>query len=394
MRRPLALLLLAPALASVARADEGEGAERRFTWRPSFETRSVYDSNAFLGDEDKDADYGVWMIPRLQLDYRTPAGSVGADLGAEIPRYFDHSKLNDTFWRMRGYGELGLWPGLSLHVSDALTPQPMLLGLPEDSPSNLAQANRAEAELRYWHELPGGRELTFGAGATRFDAEPIPTLVPGPGNLPVFDDDLRPSFTEENGYLEVRNPLRNEKHALVLRGQLRNRHFDAISEGDHLDAGGLLGFEGRLKDAIDVEIAGGAGWLDAKGVGSDVHALARANLGWRHERSGVFFRLGFHHQVTPDLVGKAFIDTTGRLQLERYFGLKTSATVTGFLSYLKSHAASPSTNQFGGVELAVRRQISRSFQITAAYRYWDNGGEFSVDDFQQHQASIGLSYVR
>jgi hypothetical protein len=392
MRRALALLLLGPALASVARADEG--AERRFTWRPSFETRSVYDSNAFLADEDKDADMGVWMAPRLELDYRTPVGSIGADLGAEVPRYFDNSSLNDVFWRMRGHGEVGLWPGLTLHASDAFVPQPVQLGLPEDSPSNLNQANRAEAELRYWHELPGGRELTFGAGGMRFDSEPIATLVPGPGNLPVLDDHLRPSFTEESGYLELRNPLRNEKHALVLRGQVRNRHFDAISEGDHLDMGGLLGFEGRLKNAVDVDIAGGAGFLDAKGVGSDVHALARANLGWRHERSGLFFRLGFHHQVTPDLVGKAFIDTTGRLQVERYFGMKTSATVTSFVSYLKSHAASPSTNQFGGVELAVRRQISRSFQLTASYRYWDNGGDFGLDDFQQHQAMIGLSYRR
>jgi hypothetical protein len=390
MRRALVLLLLAPALATAARADEG--AQRRFTWRPSFETRSVYDDNAFLEDGNGNGDLGVWLVPRLELDYRTPVASVGADLGAEIPRYFDNSKLNDTFWRASGYGQVGLWPGVTLRLSNALTPTPMMLGLPEDSPSNLAQANQANLELRFWRELPGGRELNFGVKGTRFDAESFPAFVDGPGETVVLDDDFRSSFTEETVSAELRNPVLGEQHALFLRGNLRNRHMDSISEGDHVDMGGVLGYEGRLLDVLDVELAGGAGWLEARGVGGDMHALARANLGWRHERSGLGFRLGFHHQITPDLVGKQFIDTTGRLSVERYFGLRTAATVTTFVSQLKNRSVGPSQNLFGGAEVAVRRQISRNFQVSLAYRYWENAGDFGLDDFKQHQATVGFSY--
>ncbi|HKX38888.1 MAG TPA: hypothetical protein VJN20_09550, partial [Burkholderiales bacterium] len=62
------------------------------------------------------------------------------------------------------------------------------------------------------------------------------------------------------------------------------------------------------------------------------------------------------------------------------------------VSQLKNRGAGPSQNLFGGVELAVRRQISRNFQLSVAYRYWDNGGDFGLDDFQQHQATLGFSY--
>jgi hypothetical protein len=388
MRRALALLLIAPAFATAARADEG--ATRPFTWRPAFDTRSVYDSNAFLR-EDRDGDVGIWMVPRVELDYRSTIGSVGADLGVEIPRYFDNSKLNDAYWRMKGYGELGLWPGVTLRVTDHFTPQPIMLGMPDDSPSNLAQANRVNLELALWRELPGGRELRGGVVGTRFDSENFPTLVPnGAADEPVMDDDFRPSFTEQSAYAEVRNPIFGEGHALFARGRIRNRMMDAISEGDHYDVGGLLGYEGRIKK-VDIELAGGAGVLDPRGMGSDVHALALANLGWRHERSGLRFRAGFHHQVTPDLLGKAFIDTTGRLSVERFFGLRTAATVTGFMSQLDSNTLDD-TNLFGGVEVGLRRQISRAFQISVAYRFWDNGGDFDADDFQQHQATVGFSY--
>jgi hypothetical protein len=390
MRRAFALLLIAPALAVGARADEG--AARRFTWRPSFETRSVYDSNAFL-TENKDSDIGLWMVPRLELDYRTTIGSVGADLGAEIPRYFDNSSLNDTYWRVKGYGELGLWPGVTLRVSDALTPQPIMLGLPDDSPSNLAQANRANVEMRVWRELPGGREVSGGVVGSRFDSENFPALVPnGSQNDPVLDDDFRPSFTEASAYAEARNPIFGEGHALFARGRLLHRNMDTISEGDFLDVGGMFGYQGRIAK-VDLELAGGAGLLDARGLGNEVHALGLANVGWRHERSGLRFKLGFHHQLTPDLMGKAFIDTTGKLSVERYFGLRTSATVTGFLSQLDSNTLDE-TNLFGGVEVGMRRQISRNFQVNVGYRFWDNGGDFSLDDFQQHQATIGFSYRR
>jgi hypothetical protein len=267
-----------------------------------------------------------------------------------------------------------------------------MLGLPEDSPTNLAQTNRAAGELRYWRELPGGRELTFGATGARFDSEDVTALVPGPGGVALLDSGFHPDFVEGGGYAELRNPI-TENHAVMLRGSARHRSFDDVSDADHLEASGLLGLQSRLPFGVDLDLAGGYGWLDSEGAGSEPHVIGRAGLGWRHA-SGLDFRLGFHHELTTDLVGNDFVDTTGRISVEKYFGLRTSATVTGFLSQLDSDSLHPSGNLFGGAEVVVRRQLSRSFQVSLAYRYWENAGGFELDDFSQNQASLTFSYRR
>ena len=387
MRRFHALLLI-PLAASAARADEG--AERPFTWRPSFETRTVLTDNAFLSSPDKDTDLGVWMEPRVELDYRVPAAQLGADLGAQIPRYFDHSSLNDVFWRTNVHGEAGLWPGLSVRISDAFTPTPIALGLPDDASQNLAQTNRAQGELRYWHELPGGREMTVGILGARFDGDKVEAFAPDSEGDPTFDTKFSPDFSEGGGFAELRNPF-GEDHALLVRGGTRYRSFDSLEDGEYLDAEGTLGWESRLPGGFDLALAGGFGWLDPRGGSGEPQALGRAELGWRHA-SGLRVQLGFHHAVASDLVGNDFIDTTGRLTLEKYFGLQTSATVTAFLSQLDAQSAHPAHNLFGGAEVVLRRQLSRSFQISVAYRYWENDGGFETDDFHQNQASVAFSY--
>jgi hypothetical protein len=386
--RSLRALLLIPLAASVARADEG--AERAFTWRPSFETRSVLTDNAFLTSSHKDTDLGIWMEPRLELDYRVPALQLGADLGAQVPRYVDHTSLNDAYWRTNVYGEAGLWPGLSVRLSDAYTPQPIALGMPDDSTTNLAQTNRAQGEIRYWRELPGGREMTVGILGARFDGQKVAALVPGSDGDAVADQNFRPDFSEGGGFAEFRNPF-GEDHALLVRGGTRYRSFDSLSEGEYLDAEGTVGLESRLPGGFDLALAGGFGWLDPRGGSGEPQALGRAELGWRHE-SGLRVQLGFHHAIASDLVGNDFIDTTGRLTLEKYFGLQTSATVTAFVSELDAQSAHPGNHLFGGAEVVVRRQLSRAFQISVAYRYWENDGGFETDDFRANQVSMAFSY--
>ena len=381
-------LLLVPLAASAVRADEG--AERRFTWRPSFETRSVLTDNAFLTSNDKDTDLGVWLQPRLELDYRVPAARLGADLGAQVPRYLDHSSLNDAYWRTNVYGEAGLWPGLSVRLSDAFTPAPIALGVPDDSTTNLAQTNRAQGELRYWRELPGGREMTVSVHGARFDGEKVEALVPDSNGDPVPDSSFRPDFSEGGGFAELRNPF-GEDHALLLRGGTRYRSFDSLSEGEYLDAEGTLGFESRLPAGFDLALAGGFGWLDPRGGSGEPQALGRAQLGWQNA-SGLRVQLGFHHAIASDLVGNDFIDTSGRLTIEKYFGLQTSATLTAFVSQLDAQSAHPAHNLFGGAEVVLRRQLSRSFQVSVSYRYWENDGGFETDDFRQNQASVAFSY--
>lgn len=386
--RPLHALLVIPLAAFSAYADEG--AERPFTWRPSFVTRSVVTDNAFLTSSEKDTDLGVWMEPRVELDYRVPAAQLGADLGAQIPRYLDHSSLNDVYWRTNVQGEAGLWPGFSVRISDAFTPMPVALGVPDDAPTNLAQTNRAQGELRYWRELPGGREMTVGILGARFDGEKVDALVPDSDGDAVLDTSFRPDFSEGGGFAELRNPL-GEDHAIMLRGGSRYRSFDSLSEGEYLDAEGTLGLESRLPGGFDLALAGGFGWLDPRDGSGEPQALGRAELGWRNA-SGLRVQLGFHHAMASDLIGNDFIDTTGRLTLEKYFGLQTSATVTAFVSQLDAQSDHPSHNLFGGAEVVLRRQLSRHFQVSMAYRYWENDGGFASDDFRQNQASVSFSY--
>jgi hypothetical protein len=385
--RSLRVALLLALLAGAAHADEG--AEQRFSWRPSFETRSTVVDNAYLTPKDKQSDLGVWMVPRLELGYRTAAASIGADLGAEIPRYLDHSALNDTFWRARLHGEAGIWPGLSVRISDDYTPSPIALGAPDDATPNMSQTNRAAAELRYWRELPGKRELTLGIVGARFDGNRFETLVPGPGDDAVMGK-FRPNFSEGGGYAELRNPI-GEDHAVLLRGSASYRSFDSSKASEDVNAQGLLGLESRLPGGLALQIAGGFGWLDPRGENGEPQALGRAELSWQNA-SGLTVRLGFHHQFASDLVGNDFLDTSGRLSIEKSLGFQTSATLTAFVSQLDSKSTHPSGDLFGGAEIVLRRQLSRSFQLSLAYRYWENAGSFEADDFRQNQASVAISY--
>jgi hypothetical protein len=107
--------------------------------------------------------------------------------------------------------------------------------MPDDAPTNLAQTNRAQGELRYWRELPGGREMTVAVLGARFDGDKVDALVPGPGGDAELDSSFRPDFSEGGGFAEIRNPF-GEDHALLLRGGTRYRSFDDLTEGEYLDA--------------------------------------------------------------------------------------------------------------------------------------------------------------
>ena len=387
MRASRALLLFG-LVAAAARADEG--AESRFFYRSSFDVRSALTDNAFLTSNHEDRDLGFWLEPRLELGYRIPAAQIDADLGAQVPRYLDHGSLNDTFWRARLQGEAGLWPGFSVRLSDAYTPQPIALGAPDDATPNLAQTNRAEGELRYWREFNGGRELTVGVEGARFDSDKIEAFVPGSGGGAVFDSNFRPDYSEAGGFAEVRNPL-NEDNALLFHAGTQYRSYDALSQGEYLNAEGTVGLESRLPGGLQLALAGGFGWLDSREGGGAPLGLGRATLTWQ-ATSDLRVQLGFHHQITSDLAGNDFVDTTGRVTLEKYFGLSTAASVTAFMSNLDSQSSHPSHDLFGGAELVLRHQLSRNFQVAVSYRYWDNGGSFDADNFRQNQASLTFSY--
>lgn len=384
-----ALCLLASAFAPPASA-AGEGEERRFTWRPSIQVRGIVNDNTGLTRDDEDADVGIWVAPRLEASYRTPAYSIGVDGAVDVRRYSQTRYDDETFYRVSSYAEAGLLPGLSLRVSDAYTPQVRQLGLPDDDPVNMVQTNRANVEARYWHELPGRREISVGAVGSRFDADRFATLVEGPGGGVVLDPNFSADFWEGAGFLEFQNPL-GEHNAVYLRGLARHRDFDHAGGADHLEVSGLLGFRSDWEQGIEFDAAGGYGMLDLSGGGSEARILGRASLAIRRP-GGWRYHAGFHNEFTVDVAGNDFVDTTGRLGVEKYFGLKTAVSLTGFLSQLESDSTQPSYDLFGGAEVKLRRALSRNFQASFAYRYWENAGSFGADDMVQNRLMLTLTY--
>lgn len=388
----LTALLLASFAASLAplRAHAQEGEERRFTWRPSVQTRALLTDNKRLSKTGEDGDLGVWVAPRLEAHYRTPAYQLGVDGSVDVRRYTETRSEDETFYRVHSFAEAGLVPGLSLRASDAFTPQPTRLGLPDDDPQNLVQTNQARVEARYWHELPGRREITVGASGSRFDAERFAALVAAPGGGVALDTNFSADFWEGAGFLELQNPF-GDHHAAYVRGLVRHRDFDHAGGADHLEASGLLGFRTHLEQGVEFDAAGGYGLLDLSGAGSEARILARARLAVRRP-GGWRFHAGFHNEFTVDVAGNDFVDTTGRLGVEKYFGARTALALTGFLSQLESDSTQPSYNLFGGAEVKLRRALSRQLQASLAYRFWENTGSFDADNMNQNRVMLTLTY--
>ena len=153
-----------------------------------------------------------------------------------------------------------------------------------------------------------------------------------------------------------------------------------------LDACGLAGGSTKNNDA-----AGGYGLLDLSGGGSEARILGRASLSIRRP-GGWRYHAAFHNEFTVDVAGNDFVDTTGRLGVEKYFGERTAVSLVGFVSQLESDSTSPSYNLFGGGEVKIRRALSRRFQGSLGYRFWENGGSYGVDNMSQSRLMLTLTY--
>lgn len=375
-------------LASAVAAQEA--AERPFTWTPSIQIRGLVTDNINLTKHNRDGDSGVFAAPRLEAAYRTEAYELDFDGSVDVRRYTKDSKVDETFYRVHTGAEVGILPGLSVLLKNDYTPHLRDLGLPDDDPANLIQTNRAELEMRYWRELEGARELAVGVIGGRFDTERFSALVPGPGGVPVQDNGFRADFWETGGYAEFQNPF-GENHAGYVWAGVKHRSFDEESDADHLDASALLGFRTHIEPGLEFDIAGGWGYLDFNSGDDKSRALVRADLKLRRP-NGWRFDLGFHNELTVDITGKDFMDTTGRVGIEKYLGTRTAVGVTGFLSRLENHATSPKDNLFGGVEVKVRRQLARKLTASLSYRYWRNTGAYTSDDMRQNRAMLSLTY--
>jgi hypothetical protein len=385
----LAALCAALGLAGpAARAEEGLG---RFSWRPSLRLTTVADSNVFYEDHDRDGSIGFWVAPRLQLDYRTPAVEFGADLGVDLRRYIEHgSELAAELYRAVGWAEVGLHPGLTLRVSNAFVPQPVRLGLPEDEASNLVQTNRVDADLRWWRELPHGRQLKAGLLASYFLSEDYAEAIPVSGGGFVVDDDFRADYAQGLGFIELQSPM-GERSSAYLRGQASYREFTEFSDADHSNLSLLLGMRSNRWPNLDLEIAGGIGALGFDGFADALRGLARASARYRLP-SGWILSLAGRYLLTPNLVGDDVTESTGELGVEKRFGVATAASLRLFVTRFKADVPDDAVNLFGAAELRFRRQLARRLQLLVSYRHWLNRGDFELDDFSQNRLALEFSF--
>jgi hypothetical protein len=384
------LLLVAPASGSESESRSGSGSEterNRFSFHPSIQVTAVADNNVRLRDDDSEGDLGVFLFPRIELGYQGHWFDIGADLGADIRRYVDGDSPSDEFFRMSGFAEVGLLPGLTFRVSDDFAPTPVELGLPEDHSANLVQTNRVVAKFRYWRELPGEREMLLSLQGTRLSSESFAADV---GNG-VIDDDFHADFWEGALLGEVQSPF-TDRASAFLRTHLRYRTFDDSSASDFGDLAVLIGLRTHWFRNVDFEVAGGYG-LIAFDSGSKNRFLGQANLRYRIA-DGTTLRLSFVNRNTADIVGNDFVESTGKIGLERRFGERTAASIELFLSRINNEVWDSGANLFGGAETRVRRQLTRRTQLELAYRYWNNAGDYSSDDFSQHHLSLLFTYRR
>lgn len=388
-RRHGLVIVLVSVVLMTQGGDASEEPESRFVWKPSLSIGAEATDNAHLTRGNEDADVGVRIRPRIELGYQSRALDAGADLGVDMRRHAQEGDLDEIFYRMRGHAEAGLLPGLTLQLRDDYVPTAIELGAPEDHDANLVQTNRASLGLRYWRALGEHLEVQIGASGARFDAETVRTLVPGPGGVAV-PGNFRATHWEGAGFVKLGRRL-GERGEVFARGRARHRDFEDARTATHTDVSGVVGATLRPLEALDLHLEAGAGVVDFDGGASEPRFRGRADLGYRLSRWR--FGLGIARGLATDLVGNAFSNLAGRLVVERSFGSRTRATLTGFGSLLDAESQATENDGFGGLELRVRRQLSREFSVDLSYRFWDNGGSRSDNDFRQHRAYFELRYA-
>lgn len=387
---PRLVAIVASALLLASSAARAEGEPDRFLLDPSIRVLGVVDDNPFFEDDGTETRFGVWVQPRLEAGYQRRAFEVGVDLGADLRQTIDEPSLCQEYWRLTGFAELGLLPGLSLRVSDTYAPQPLQLGRPEDGTDNLLQSNRLDAQIRYWRELPRGRELEFGVRGTRFTGEHFRVERPGIGGSPIIDDDFRPDFWQGAAYAEIQTHF-GRRTSGYLRGHVRTRIFDDAPRSDHTDVSVIVGVRWRRLQNLEIELASGWGLVSFASLGSSSRVLGKVDL--RHWLPrGWSWRLSVENKFTADLAGNDFLETTGRVELEKRFGERTAVSAGAFLSRFENEGWMSEENLFGGAEVQLRRQFSRRIQAKLSYRHWRNGGEHSFDDFRQNRIALEISY--
>ncbi|MBW2716223.1 MAG: hypothetical protein JRD03_09105 [Deltaproteobacteria bacterium] len=373
---------------SVAAAEDQED---RFTYHPSILITMVGDDDPYL-EERNDGAFGVWIAPNLELGYRADFYELQADLGADIRRYLDESDLSEEYYRAVVNGEIGVLPGLTLRVSNAFTPQPERVSSPADATRNLHQTNQVDAEVRYWKELSGRREVLVALRGGYFVGEDFNALLFMDGGASMTHTDFEPDHWEGAGKLEVQEPF-GERSSLYVRSELEFRTYSESEIPDRGEFAFMMGARSRYFRNIEIDVAAGFGMVAFKSNDDLYRFVGEGSLRYRLP-NGWALRASAANRFVSDLPGNVFVETTGRLGIEKHFGEMISASVAAFISRLENEAWNVPKNLFGGAEFRIQSRIGRHTVVAITYRYWDNAGDFSMDDFNQDRVAIEFFYRR
>ena len=398
-RNPAAIAVSALLIWGSVAAAEDQG--NRFTYHPSILITMVGDDDPYL-ERRSDGAFGAWIAPNLELGYRADFYELQAELGADIRRYADESGLSEEFYRAVVNGEIGVLPGLTLRVSNALSPQPGRVSSPADATHNLQQTNQVDAEIRYWRELPGRRELLMTFRGTHFIGEDFNAVRLTDGGGAVTHRDFKPNHWEGASQLELQTPF-GERTSLYARSEFEYRTYSEFEVPDRTEFTILFGARSRYFGNLEIDVAGGYGMV-AFQSNDDLHRfVGEGSLRYRLP-NGWALRASAANRFVSELSGNVFVETTGRMGIEKHFGEMISASVSAFISRLENDAWNVRTNLFGGAEFRIQSRIGRHTVVAITYRYWENAGDFwywdrtgstmLMDDFNQNRVALEFFYRR
>ena len=390
--RPRILAILSSAmLAAHATGAAAEDQEKRFTIHPSLQLTWVVDDDPYL-DDGNETEVGYWFAPKVELGYRAESYELGMELGGDIRRYWHDDSLSEAFWRIRATGEAGILPGLTVRFSEAYTPQPERIAAPGDETRNLIQTNQVDAEIRYWRELPERRELLMTFRGSHFSGEKFDaTLLTDGGGIVPFTD-FRPDHWEGAADLEVQTPF-GARTSLYSRVQLRYRTFSESVVTDQGEVILLVGARTRRFRNIELDAAIGWGLIAFKSRDSVRRFVGEGSLRYRLP-NGWSWRVSAANRFVLDASGHNFVETTGRMGIQKFISDLVSVSLAAFVSRLENDAWGTAENLFGGGEVRLRGQIARYTQLSLTYRHWVNGGDYSVDDFNQDRVALEITFRR
>jgi len=370
-------------------ASGDEDDPKRFSWHPSLTLTTVADDDPNL-DRGKGGAVGLWFAPNLELGYRADAYELSADIGADVRRYFGENGLSEEFGRVRASGEVGLYPGLTVRLEDAFVPVPERIAAPADETSNLIQANQLDLEMRYWRELAKKREILFALRGTYFTGEDFAAILLTDGGGLFGQKHFDPEHVEAELVAEFQSPLA-ERSAWYIRGTGHYRSFEETIVPDHADLAAMLGVRSRWFHNVELDVAAGWGVIQFESRDDVQRFVGEGSLRFR-QSNGWTWTASAANRFVADVSGNNFVETTGRLGIEKFFGDDTRLSGAVFISRLENDAWETDSNLFGGVEIRGSHRLDRHTEISLTYRFWQNAGDYSADDFDQHRLALELVY--